>query len=138
MQKKLQRRIKEIESWCDGNNAVMNPDKAQVLWCSLNNRIVKETTPPITCDYVIIDRKTELKYLGIVFDRSLSFNKHIDHVTVKAKRGICAVRAMAAAQIQQSFLFTMLQLVVLSVIDYGLECLTLSETQISHLEVVQN
>ena len=68
----------------------------------------------------------------------MSFNKHIDHVIVKAKKRICAVRAMAAAQIQHSFLFKVLQLVVLSVIDYGLGCLTLSETQISRLEVVQN
>ena len=85
--KKVQRRIQEIESWCHGNNAVMNPDKAQVLWCSLNNMIVQDPTPPITCDYEIIDRKTEMKYLGNVFDRSLSFNKHIDMSQSKQKEG---------------------------------------------------
>ena len=45
---------------------------------------------------------------------------------------------MAAEQVPQNFLFIMLQLVVLSVIDYGLGCLTLSDAQVGRLDVVQN
>lgn len=138
MARNMEKRLHSVVKWCDQNEAIINPSKAQVLWCSLDNRIVQDITPPITCNYEVIDRQSELKYLGIVFDRSLSFNKHVDHVVMRAKRGVGAIKTMAAALIPQRVLFLMLQLVVLSVIDYGLGCLTLSDTQIAKLDRVQN
>ena len=128
MAKHVEERLQEIAVWCDDHSAAVNPSKAQVLWCSLNNQIANQPMPPITFNYEIIDRLAELKYLGVVFDRSLSFNKHVEHIATRAKKGIAALKTMEAAQIQQNVLFLMMQLVVLSVIDYGLGCLTLSDT----------
>ena len=62
----------------------------------------------------------------------------MDNVVTKAKRGVGAIKAMAAARIQQHVLFVMLQLVVLSIADYGLGCLTLSANQMKKLDRVQN
>ena len=138
MARGLQERLRAVEQWCDESSAVINPVKAQILWCSLNNHIVGEPTPPITLEYEVVERQESLRYLGIEFDRSLSFNRHIDSVITRAKKGICAIRSMAAQQVPQNFLFIMLQLVVLSVIDYGLGCLTLSAAQVGRLDVVQN
>ena len=138
MAKELQNRLHKIEEWCEENNAITNPEKAQVLWCSLDNRIVNDPTPPITMDHEIIERETELKYLGITFDRSLSFGKHVENTVCRARKGIGALKVMANAMMPQKFLFIMMRLVVLSVMDYGLGLLTLSKTQIEKLERVQN
>lgn len=134
----LQDGLNRVADWCEEYNAVINPEKAQVIWCSLNNRIVKEPTPPIVFDHSLIDRQHELKYLGITLDRTLSFRKHIDNVAVRAQKGINVVKTLASAGIQQRVLFLLMQLVVLSVIDYGLGILSLSKTQIDRLERVQN
>jgi len=61
----------------------------------------------------VIERGQELKYLGMTFDRSLSFSRHIDNTISKAKKGIGAVRTMANALMPQRILFLMMQLVVL-------------------------
>ena len=134
----LQGKLDTLAKWCSDYSAVINPSKAQVLWCSLDNRIVEDPTPPITFDYEVIERESELKYLGITFDRTLSFKKHVDNVAVRAKKGVSAIKTMASAKVEQHVLFLMLQLVVLSVIDYGLGCLTLSESQIQRLDRLQN
>ena len=84
--KRLQTRLDKLAEWCKEHSAVINPAKAQVLWCSLNNRIVKDPTPPITFEFEIVDRSDELKYLGITFDRTLSYKQHIDNVAVKVKK----------------------------------------------------
>ena len=136
--KALQNRLDGVAKWCDEHNAVINPSKAQVMWCSLNNRIVKDPTPPIIFYFCLIDRQEELKYLGITFDRTLSYRKHVDNVIQKAQKGIRAVKTMASAGIQQYVLLLLMQLVVMSVVDYGLGLLTLSKTQTERLERVQN
>ena len=136
--RKLEDRLGIIEEWCEDNSAVTNSAKAQVLWCSLNNRIVKDPTPPVTMNYEVIERGTELKYLGITFDRSLSFGQHVENTISRAKKGITAVKVMANALMPQRTLFLMMQLVVMSVVDYGLGLLTLSKTQVGKLERVQN
>ena len=56
----------------------------------------------------------------------------------KAKRGINVIKVMATFDMQQWVLFLLLQVMVLSVIDYGLGLLTLSQTQVDRLEKVQN
>ncbi|RUS78680.1 hypothetical protein EGW08_013568 [Elysia chlorotica] len=47
-------------------------------------------------------------------------------------------KMMASAHIQQNVLFVMFQLLILSVLDYGLGCLTLSEANLLKLERLQN
>ena len=138
MARSLEERLQEVARWCEDHKAAVNPAKAQVLWCSLNNKAINQPTPPITFDYEVIERLPELRYLGVVFDRSLSFAKHVDHIAAKARKGVNAIKTMEAAQIHQRVLFLMMQLVVLSIIDYGLGCLTLSATQIGKLEKIQN
>ena len=62
----------------------------------------------------------------------------MDNVIQKARMGVSAVKIMASAEMQQRTLFQMMQVVVLSVLDYGLGLLTLSQTQVDRLERVQN
>ena len=109
-----------------------------VIHNNLNNNLVSDTLPAVSCMGSFIEREQDLKYLGIIFDRSLSFNKHVTNMIQKAKRGINVIKVMATFDMQQWVLFLLLQVMVLSVIDYGLGLLTLSQTQVDRLEKVQN
>ena len=124
--------------WCDESNSKVNPAKAAALWCSLNNHIVKKDLPAVKISNQEISRIQQFRYLGIIMDRTLSFKDHVSHVVKKARKGLSAVKMMAAFGMEQRLLFLLFQAVVLAVIDYGLGILTLSTTQIKRLDVVQN
>ena len=133
-----QTEIDRIGGWCDSHNGKLHPDKACVLWCSLNNHAVKAVMPTVSIQGKDLQREQCLKYLGVTFDRSLSFNIHITNVIKKARKGLTAVKTMAAAQMPQHTLLILYKALVLSVIDYGFGLLTLSAAQLQRLEVIQN
>ncbi|MCG8431104.1 MAG: hypothetical protein MJA29_08015, partial [Candidatus Omnitrophica bacterium] len=62
----------------------------------------------------------------------------MDSIAQKAKKGVTAIKVMANADTQQKVLVLLVQMLVLSVMDYGLGLLTLSQTQIQRLERIQN
>ena len=130
--------INRLGEWCDSHNGKLHPDKACVLWCSLNNRAVKTDMPTVNIQGKTLSREHSLKYLGITFDRSLSFNLHVSHIVNRARKGLVAVKTMAAAKMPQHILLVLYKSLVLSVIDYGLGLLTLSATQLQRLDVIQN
>ena len=101
------------------NNWKLHPDKANVLWCSLNNRAVKDVMPEVSIGGKVIKRDHSLRYLGIVFDRSLSGKDHISRVVSKARKGLNALKVMAYMNMPQRILLILYQTLVLSVVDYG-------------------
>ena len=72
------------------------------------------------------------------FYRSLSFKEHVDHVIIRAGKGLAAMKVMAAAQCEQRLLFLLYQGLVVAVVEYALAILTLSQTQIERLDIIQN
>ena len=72
----LQDELDRMHDWCEEYNGKLHPDKASVLWCTLNNRAVKDDMPEVSIAGKVIKRDHSLRYLGIVFDRSLSGNEH--------------------------------------------------------------
>ena len=85
-----------------------------------------------------IKREQTHKYLGIIFDRSLSGKDQISKTIQRSRKGPNALETMAIAKMPQKILFILYQALVLSVIEYGLGILTLSATQLKRLEVIQN
>ena len=85
-----------------------------------------------------IKREQTLRYLGVVFDRTLSGKDHITRVVSKARKGLTAVKTMAYANMPQRTLVILFQALVLTVIEYGLALVNLSDTQLKRLEVIQN
>ena len=107
----IQSNLEHVSLWCTNYKAVINPTKANIVWFSLNNNIVADTVPAATYMCINIDREQTMKYLGITFDRSLSFAKHVDDVLQKTWKGVSAVEIMASAEMPQRTLFQMMQAV---------------------------
>ena len=134
----VQLELDRIGTWCEQKNAKIHPDKASVLWCSLNNRAVKDAMPEVEISGKAIKREPTLRYLGVIFDRSLSGKDHITRVIAKARKGLNAVKVMSYAKMPQRVLVILYQTLVLSVVEYGLGLLTLSDSQMKRLDVIQN
>ena len=56
-----QEEIDRIGEWCETHNGKLHPDKACVLWCSLNNHAVKATMPTVSIQGKILSREHLLK-----------------------------------------------------------------------------
>ena len=91
---------------------------------------MKAVIPTVSIQGKDLQREQCLKYLGVTFDRSLSFNIHITNVIKKARKGLTAVKTIAVAQMPQHTLLILYKALVLSVIDYGFGLLTLSAAQL--------
>jgi hypothetical protein len=133
----VQASVEKVFAWCDEKGSNINPAKAVALWCSLDNRILRADVPAIKINDLPINRVDNFKYQGITFDRSLSFRGHVDNLVLKTRKGLIALKAMAATHIEQSMLYIWYHQLILSVIDYGLGCLTLSKSRLEKNERIQ-
>ena len=94
--------------------------------------------PAVTLDGAVVERTSHLRYLGIHYDRMLTYRKHVETTAPKCKKGLSVPKAMAAKGIEQRHLFLLYQSVVLSVTDYGPGLTTMSQTNLLKLDRVQN
>ena len=134
-----QAELNRLDGWCRDHNGRLHPDKAGALWCSLDNHSVKADMPTVTIEGKQIERVSNLRYLGVTFDRCMCGKEHISRILVKARKGLIALKTMAAARMTQRTLIILYWALILkSVFKYGLGLLTLSDTQLKRLEVIQN
>ena len=133
-----QEELDRLGEWCGEFKGRIHPDKAGVLWCSLNNHAVKAVMPAVYMEGKELKREQSLRYLGVTFDRSLCGSEHITRIVGKARKGLNALKTMAIARMSQKILVILYQTLILSVVEYGLGLLTLSTAQINRLEVIQN
>ena len=97
----VQQELNRVDGWCSEMNGKIHPDKASTLWCSLNNHAVKAVMPDVTIAGKAIKRDHVLRYLGIIFDRSLSGKDHISRVVQRSRKGLLALKTMAGAKMPQ-------------------------------------
>ena len=83
-----QEELNRLGQWCEEYNGSIHPDKAGVMWCSLNNHAVKAEMPVVYIEGKELKREQYLKYLGITFDRSLCGNEHVTRKIVRLGRDL--------------------------------------------------
>ena len=134
----VQLELNRIDEWCSEMNGKIHPDKASTLWLTLNNHAVNAVMPNVSIGDKAIKREDTLRYLGIIFDRSLSGKDHITRIVQRSRKGLTALKTMAGAKMPQKILVILYQALVVSVMEYGLGLLTLSKSQLQRLDVIQN
>ena len=80
--------------------------------------------PDVTISGQVINRETSLRYLGLIFDRTLSGREHISRLVMKARKGLNVVKLMARDGMSQRILCLLFDMLVLSQVDYGFGLLT--------------
>ena len=134
----VQEQLEKVSHWCQETESEINPSKAQALWCTLNNKAVGQAMPAVSFNGEAIERTNSLRYLGIHFDRMLTYKMQVKSTKLRCKKGLSALKAMASKGIEQRHLFLLYQSVILSVIDYGVGLTTLSQSNLLKLDRVQN
>ena len=89
--------------------------KAHVLWCTLNKKkqqqktktkkAVRQAMPAVSFNGEVTEDMNSLRYLRIHFDRMLMYKTQIESTKLRCKKGLSALKTMAAKGIQQRHLF---------------------------------
>lgn len=93
--RRLQEAIDRFVLWCDENDLAINFSKCKMISLYTKNS-------PIMHNYTIkgqpIDRVSEIRDLGVIIDRKMNFNRHLEYVCNKANAALQFVK-------RQSFYF---------------------------------
>ena len=84
------------------------------------------------------ERQTHRQILGIHIHRMLTYRQYAETTALKCKKGLSALKGMAAKGIKQRHLFLLHQSVVFSVTYYGLGLTAMAQTNLLKLDRVQN
>ena len=88
--------------------------------------------PDVSINGQAIRREQLLRYLGIIFDRTLCGKEHISRIITKARRGLNAVKVMARDGMPQRTLVLLFELQVLPQVYYGFGLLTLPKYKLQN------
>lgn len=80
---RLQQTIDDITHWCASNGLALNSRKSKHITISRQKRPYEST---YFVDGVPLEKVSEIRDLGVIVDRRLSFSPHVDMVVRKAAR----------------------------------------------------
>jgi hypothetical protein len=81
--RKLQRGLNEMEEWCENWNIKINEDKTRAVYFS---KRLKRVETYLSLNSRAITFVNDVKYLGVTFDRRMTWRTHIDLIVTKALR----------------------------------------------------
>lgn len=86
----MQRALKTVELWCLDENLTVNPSKTTIVPFTRKHGVLKERPPKLFgLDLVW---SSEAKYLGVIIDRTLTWNAHIESKVNQSKSCMFACR----------------------------------------------
>ena len=60
----VQQQLKNVSQWCQDTGSLINPNKAQTPWCTLDHKAAGKAMPAVTFDRAVVKRTSLLRYLG--------------------------------------------------------------------------
>ena len=110
-----------VSHWYHGPRSLINPDKAQPLWCTLDNRAAGKPIPAVTFDGAVVEWRSHLRYMGSTLTECWPTEN-----MWKEQHYQSVMKALAATGTEQRHLFLLYQSVVLSATDYRLGLTTMA------------
>jgi len=115
---KIQQSIDKINSWCNQNGFKISVTKTVgVLFTN------KKQLPIINIkiDHELIKIENKAKFLGMIFDRKLSWKPHIEYIIEKCKKRLNLMRAVSGCNwgASKKSLLAIYKALIRSILDYG-------------------
>ena len=79
---RMQVACRTIERWCRRSGLAVNPDKTELIMFTKKRNLTRFRSPTIYG--VPLTLKEEVKYLGVIIDRKLTWKPHVDNIVKKA------------------------------------------------------
>ena len=119
MQRKLQLCLKKLEKWCDENGFKFSPQKTICVHFTKSRKIHPE--PELYLKGVKIPVKTEVKFLGLIFDKKLTFLPHIKYLKNKCLKALNLLKVVSRTDWggDRKTLLHLYRSLIRSKLDYG-------------------
>ena len=118
LEQTLNNELLHVSDWLTANKLSLNVGKSNVLLFRQSGKTAPSPVH-ITVNGLPVHEKEHAKYLGIILDNKLSFNKHIDHVRSRLVRGN-AILSMVRHYVPREILLNTYNAYIQPHIDYGL------------------
>ena len=119
IERQLQQCLKKIQKWALENGFKFSKTKTQCMhFCQLRRL---HNDPVLKLDGVEIPVVDQYKFLGVIFDRKLSFIPHINYLKAKCHKALQLLRVVAHTDwgADKSTLLKLYRSLVRSKLDYG-------------------
>ena len=140
--KKLQAVLRDIEQWAANYGFVINPNKTQaIVFRNILNKINDDSLTKLRLCGKELEFQNNVRFLGIIFDRYLSWDDHINFVIGRCEKDINLIRAIKGQEwgANKKCLFTVYNALIKSKIQYGLLVYgSANKSKIKKLQVLQN
>ena len=141
IQNRLNPYLDEVVRWTRDNDLKLNATKTMTTLFT-PDPAEYSTTLRLKIDDTILPTETHPKILGLTFDPKLTFNRHIDNVTTKAKKTLKIIKALTSTTWgkQKETLLTTYKTITRPVLEYGATIYgpIATKTQTTKLQTVQN
>jgi hypothetical protein len=113
----LQRASIQLEAWTEDNKMTIQSDKS--TWMMARLGIQKEQLEMEYAGEKVAQEKQVIG-LGVALDYRMTMNAHLEHLRLKALKGVSVLKYAAAQNITQASLYKLMKATVCSRADYGL------------------
>lgn len=130
-ERQIQLTLNKIAIWADVNGFKFSPQKTVAVLFSLKRGI--QIDPTLYLNEIALPVKQEHKFLGITFDRKLTFLPHINALKKKASRSLNILKVLSRKHwgSDRTCLLHIYRTVVRSCLDYG--CVVYGSARTSYL-----
>lgn len=134
----LELELKSVVDWINSNRLVLNVSKTTSIVIGTSYSLCSKPKLNLSINDVLIKQVEETKFLGVIIENKLSWDKHIQRVVTKMGNTVSVIKRCAKFLTQQT-IKQVIQALVLSNLDY---CSTVwSNTSLGNirkLQLVQN
>ena len=110
--------INNFVEWCEENFLELNVSKTKEM--VIDFRLKKADLVPVTINGSVVERVNSFKYLGVVFDNTLSWNNNTDALINKINTRLYCLRKLSSFNVSAHILQSFYTSVIMGVMTFGL------------------
>ena len=135
---KLNEQIIKIEEWMRKNKLEVNVGKTKIMLIRSVRKSIVEENVKIEMQNKTLEVVEEIKYLGIIIDKNLSFTAHIDYVSKKIGGKLGVLRRIGK-DMTAYMKCTVYKSIIAPIFEYCMSLmLSVSKTNLQYLQKLRN
>ena len=137
--KQIQKAINAVSKWADSNGFKFSNNKTVAV--RFTRRRQTEVVPTLTLKGTILPFEEEVKFLGVIFDKRLTWSSHIDYLKLKVKRSLNILKVVSGLYwgADKKTLLRLYDCVCRSKLDYACQIYSSAcKSKLKELDVVHN
>ena len=134
IERKLQLCLKKIQEWAEENGFRFSKSKTVCMhFCTLRK---EHADPTLILNGTEIPLVEEFKFLGVIFDKKLSFKSHINYIKVKCSRALNLLKVVSNMNwgADRDVLLRLYRSLIRSKLDYG--CIVYGSARPSYIKAL--